>query len=162
MCVRGRVTNEWNDLQVTFYRAAITNEAINDYNSAASDVFSSSKMILWNSLARLSEAALDDMEDGLHLPQFVLKQAVLVRLISLAEQDLVKVFKLVLFLKDTIARPKLASSYIEPKERSWRDHFDLFYIWLIYRFHLSIGPLVWYSNSFLMKFPMVLSTEKFW
>ena len=62
----------------TFFRAAITNEAINDYNAAASDVFSSSKMILWNSIARLSEAALDDMEDGLHLPQFVLKQAVLV------------------------------------------------------------------------------------
>jgi hypothetical protein len=65
------------------YRAAITNEAINQYNIAAGDVLtttatSTSKIILWNSLARLSEAALDQMEDGLHLPQFVLKQAVLV------------------------------------------------------------------------------------
>jgi hypothetical protein len=62
-------------------RAAITNEAINQYNVAAGDVLTTtttSKIILWNSLARLSEAALDQMEDGLHLPQFVLKQAVLV------------------------------------------------------------------------------------
>ena len=62
------------------FRSAITNDAINAYNSAAMEVFSTSQIILWNSLARLSEAALDQMEDGLHLPQFVLKQAVLVGL----------------------------------------------------------------------------------
>ena len=44
--------------------------------------FTGSKVILWNSLSSLSEANLEKMEDGLHMPIFVLKQAVLVSLFN--------------------------------------------------------------------------------